>query len=790
MLLKNVIQTLRRKWLQLLAAGIIMFFSAFIQSSMFYTMYGLEQPTLDYLDEYQQEDFAIEMLSVLTIEEIAYLRTGSSLPSEIYQLTDLAAYDWTLLADILERRLDSLKRLFPELVMEVRQFKDFYFSSNGEEHRALLIREGQAINRSYIEHGTYPSGKDEIALTGIYARNNDLDIGDLLLVNDNYFRISGFVLFPDYTYAVFDNSIFVDNSKVTLLLTDDQIFMQKSGQAGFRVAGIFADERQRAKYERALLELPSASDSPDFILSVALTENQFRSGAIFDEFKSARIFGNGLGLMIAAIAVFIVALILSRVISSQRRQIGVLKALGYSRWEIGLPHLLVILVFALPMLLAGYFAGYLAGPRLQSLMLDFYLIPSGETSHALLAMASAILLPLGVFTICGIIVMSRLLSDSPVNLLYVHRNETINRLTRFASRLLAGKSSRSKFKYLYILQNTMKFFIFLLCVVFTTVLLLAGWMMNGMVDRMTLDYYNQVGYEYEAYIDPALVGHELESGQERFLVYPNVFWGDASVTAVGLETDNKLHNLFSLKGENITGILAEKPIISKSLSLKRQACVGDDIQLKIGSRLIETQIGGVANDYSSDRIFMSIETLSLIISDGDRDDLFSGVYTESKPADDTFAIILSKQSIMAQIGLLQQFFQFVVYFLIGSSMAIAILIILALSAQTIEDNHYNISLLKVIGYSRKEVNDMVLNSYLIYMLVSYMASLPLAVFILSWVRTYFATAYNLVMPFQFHWSHALISLIILFLVYFAGTGYSRYKIAKIPLQEILKKYTE
>ena len=69
MLFKNVLKTLATKWMQLAAIGVIVVLSSLIYSMMFYGLSGIAEPTTSYLEEYNQEDFAVEMLSVITPAE-------------------------------------------------------------------------------------------------------------------------------------------------------------------------------------------------------------------------------------------------------------------------------------------------------------------------------------------------------------------------------------------------------------------------------------------------------------------------------------------------------------------------------------------------------------------------------------------------------------------------------------------------------------------------------------------------------------------------------------------------
>ena len=134
--------------------------------------------------------------------------------------------------------------------------------------------------------------------------------------------------------------------------------------------------------------------------------------------------------------------------------------------------------------------------------------------------------------------------------------------------------------------------------------------------------------------------------------------------------------------------------------------------------------------------------------------------------------------------------QFISNVMIGGSAIIASSILFVLTSFTVEKNYYVISLLKVMGYKRREVNAMILNSYFFYALISYLISIPIALGILNLMMRFFTEEYGVILPLQYRPIFLLQTLVILVLIFFAGTYISRRKIAKIPLQEVLKSYQE
>jgi len=231
MLFKNVIRTLRKKWMQLTAIGIIIILSSLTYTMMFYGLSGIEEPTETYLSDYSQEDFSVEFLNMVTESESSNPKVLALLQQGIYSLSDIKRADSALFYTLMNDRKTAFEKVYEDFSLELRESKivnfEFYpvqadeasaddatgsISSDGSDspgaadaksHKALLIKDSERINRSFIEEGRKPSDDGEIALNKIYADKNSIKIGDSLSIGEKSYQITGFVLMPDYTLPMF-----------------------------------------------------------------------------------------------------------------------------------------------------------------------------------------------------------------------------------------------------------------------------------------------------------------------------------------------------------------------------------------------------------------------------------------------------------------------------------------------------------------------------------------------------------------------------------------------------------
>ena len=107
--------------------------------------------------------------------------------------------------------------------------------------------------------------------------------------------------------------------------------------------------------------------------------------------------------------------------------------------------------------------------------------------------------------------------------------------------------------------------------------------------------------------------------------------------------------------------------------------------------------------------------------------------------------MVSKQALIDQTRAMANYTAAAINVMIAASAMIAASILFALTSFAVERNYYSIALLKVLGYSRREVNSMILNSYFFYSLVAYALSVPITLVVLKgWCRC--SSGFGMVSP--------------------------------------------
>lgn len=156
MLYKNVFKTLQKQYVQLILLGVIIVLSSFLYTTMEYAIAGVMEPTEEYFEAANQEDFAISMLDIILEDDVTHIMseclTVTALPPEQWPFTisGLKNIDSDCYYSVLDRRVDLIETTYTDIELEVRESKDVYYSSQGDSYRIKFLKNTSSINTSYF----------------------------------------------------------------------------------------------------------------------------------------------------------------------------------------------------------------------------------------------------------------------------------------------------------------------------------------------------------------------------------------------------------------------------------------------------------------------------------------------------------------------------------------------------------------------------------------------------------------------------------------------------------------
>lgn len=247
--------------------------------------------------------------------------------------------------------------------------------------RLVSVPENQApsLNDVFLRRGRYiePGRQDEVLIGEAFASANNLDVGNSIgaVINGRWepLRIVGIALSPEYVYEIRGAEVFPDNKRFGVLWMSRNVLGPL-----FNMEGGFND---------ASLTLAPGANEADVIgqldrllepyggLGAYGREDQISNRFLTDEIAQDRITGVFVPTIFLGIAAFLIHVVLSRLISTQRNPIGLLKAFGYSDLAVGVHYLKFALVAVLLGTVVGAPLGIWLGRGMARMYQNFFRFP-------------------------------------------------------------------------------------------------------------------------------------------------------------------------------------------------------------------------------------------------------------------------------------------------------------------------------------------------------------------------------------------------------------------------------
>ena len=773
MIVRHIIKSAKDKWLSLMLLGFIIALSSMVYTAVSLGVGSIEDSTNDYLDTYIQEDFSIQTSPLITTFDHPTLQdcnVSAFTLQSVYQ-DDLACY-----YEVLNARKEALEGV-KGIHLETRLHKDVTLNANDETHDLRVFYDSETINLTYLNSGELPQNDNEVALLENYLNNNSLAVGDTVVINDQSFEITGTILFPDYTLPAIHHPLLFTTDFQSLALMHEEGFERLSVAPNVDIAGIFIDGAFDINHA---LE---AQDEPFFMNSI-LTENNMRSGLIYTEIEGTRGTAVFLSVLIAFMGIVIVGLILKKMIEQSRRPFGILRALGIKNHELMRPFILIISLYSLLFLFIGYLTGVYLAPYIQSLFLDFYLLPSQAIRMDIMTFFVATMVPLITIILMAFVILNLLIKKNPLDLIFLKPNRLkpygFNVFKKIGSKL----SYMGKMQVAFLSRNFMKTLMFIIGSFFALIMLFIALGMEGIFEGTIDGYYDSIEVRYIGYLE-AIGDLNNPDSEEKVIEMPGQI-DDHSAFLVGLEPSSNLHPLKDSNKQLINDDLKEGLIITESFALLSGVSKGDEVNVRVGGEMFSIEVKAIADIYPGEHVFIERSLLALKVTDDAS--FYNAVYSREPLDSDQFSNVFNVQTIQRSLNEINDIMTNILYVVMASGLMMGVIIVYLLSVLTVEDHYYNIALLKVLGYHDKEINKMLLGGYDKITFILFLLAIPATLLIYHALTAFIAMEYNMVLPFHLKWYYIIIVGLLYGMIYIAASYKAKQKIKSTSLQAALKIY--
>lgn len=674
-------------------------------------------------------------------------------------------------------------------------YENFYKEENVVRHNNIKNDEDSQstlrfyVNREEIDkvdlmEGSLPEDINEIAIDRMYAENNDIKVQDTLTVGSRILKVTGLVALSDYSSLFSDNSdTMFDSLKFGVGVVSQKCFDAYDDTHIHYVYSWLYDNKPEDDKEAKLM----ADDFVKTISANAILVNyipQYINQAIHftgDDIGSDRSMMIVLLYVLIVIMAFVFAVTTNNTIVKEANVIGTLRASGYTRGELLRHYILLPIIVTIFGALVGNILGYTVFKDI--FVATYYGSYSFPTYHTLWN-ADAFLLttvvPVIIMLVINIVIIGCRLKLSPLKFL---RRDLSGKQKKKAMRLPAF-GFFNRFRLRIIIQNMPNYITLFIGILFANVLLLFGIMLGPMLTHYQNEITDKLIAKHQ-YVLKALVDVDDNAAEKYCVKTLATIEGrlkSEDVLVYGVK-DNSIYadiNTASLKDNEvyITNGYADKFRIKK----------GDKITLKekYDDNEYEFTVKDMYDYPSSFAIFMSDAAFKNVFDKSE--DYYSGYFSDNIldidekyvatqiTLDDLTKVSRQLDRSMGETFNLVKIFAVVLF---------AVLMFL-LTKLIVEKNTTSISMVKILGYSNREISRLYVTSTTIVVVLSVALSIGLSVIIMNylfrvfmeemsgWISCYYAPH---IFPVMF---------ILNITVYAVISFFMMAKIKKIPMDEALK----
>lgn len=674
-------------------------------------------------------------------------------------------------------------------------YENFYKEENVVRHNNIKNDEDSQstlrfyVNREEIDkvdlmEGSLPEDINEIAIDRMYAENNDIKVQDTLTVGSRILKVTGLVALSDYSSLFSDNSdTMFDSLKFGVGVVSQKCFDAYDDTHIHYVYSWLYDNKPEDDKEAKLM----ADDFVKTISANAILVNyipQYINQAIHftgDDIGSDRSMMIVLLYVLIVIMAFVFAVTTNNTIVKEANVIGTLRASGYTRGELLRHYILLPIIVTIFGALVGNILGYTIFKDIfVATYYGSYSLPTYHTLWNADAFLLTTVVPVIIMLVINIVIIGCRLKLSPLKFL---RRDLSGKQKKKAMRLPAF-GFFNRFRLRIIIQNMPNYITLFIGILFANVLLLFGIMLGPMLTHYQNEITDKLIAKHQ-YVLKALVDVDDNAAEKYCVKTLATIEGrlkSEDVLVYGVK-DNSIYadiNTASLKDNEvyITNGYADKFRIKK----------GDKITLKekYDDNEYEFTVKDMYDYPSSFAIFMSDVAFKNVFDKSE--DYYSGYFSDN-------ILDINEKYVATQITLddltkvsrqldrsMGETFNLVKIFAV---VLFAVLMFL-LTKLIVEKNTTSISMVKILGYSNREISRLYVTSTTIVVVLSVALSIGLSVVIMNylfrvfmeemsgWISCYYAPH---IFPVMF---------ILNITVYAVISFFMMAKIKKIPMDEALK----
>ena len=265
----------------------------------------------------------------------------------------------------------------------IRQYATLDFPGRSEPVRALIAsvdeRGRDTLNRITLRTGRLPREGEagEVVADEAFANANGLTLGDgveaVIYGTRQRLTIVGVGLAPNYIYAIAPGDLIPDNSRFGIFWMGERALEAATDRT--EAVNTLAIRLQRGASQADVIRQLDTILAPYGGTGAYGREDHLSHAFLDNELMQLEAMTKVIPPVFLVVAVFLVYIVLGRMIRTERTQIGLLKAFGYTDLAVGWHYLKFALAIAVLAAAMGMLGGVWMGRAMTGLYAEYYRFP-------------------------------------------------------------------------------------------------------------------------------------------------------------------------------------------------------------------------------------------------------------------------------------------------------------------------------------------------------------------------------------------------------------------------------
>ena len=681
--------------------------------------------------------------------------------------------------------------------------------------RFVSVPEGRQpiLNQLALRSGRLPEDgvEDEVVLNEPFAEAHDLGSGDEIVAVINghrrQLRIVGTALSPEFVYALGPGALMPDDRRFGILWMGREALA-----AAYDLKGAFNNVslvlERGTNTAQVIQQLDRVLERYGGVGAIA-RKDQLSNWFVLNEMEQLKTMSKILPTIFLIIAAFLTNMIMARLVATERGQIGLMKAFGYSNFEVGMHYAKFVIGIVFVGSVIGIAAGTWLGRMNTQMYADLFRFPLllYRPSTSAIAIAVGVSLVSALLGSAGAVRQATRLP--PAQAMQPPAPAAFRRLRLWDTRAARWLDQGSRIIVRNILRSPMRSALTTLGVAASVGLLVLAMQWND-----ALNYLGQ-SYFFHAQHQDATIGlaepqsetilHDFEHLPGVLAVEPmRIVSADLSVGPIrhrgsltGLKEDAWLQPIFDDASARVVPVPPNGLVLGTVLADKLGVSIGDQVWLDVleGRRpQIAMPVVGLIETYIAMPAFVNIDALNRLLKERpsaeyvnlliDRRDE-AAFYARLKELPLVSAVMLRQAAIDSFYGTIVE--HIMVFITLFSSLACALGFGVAYNSARIalSERGRELATLRVLGFSRGEISYILLGEVGLLIAIA----LPLGCLLGRGLSELMATAFNTELfrvPMMIEPSTYGLSVIVALAATLMSVLVVRHRLDHLDLIEVLK----